>query len=69
MVVAICLPFSLRYRTILLCDIDTGDCFRSLEGHDAAIWSVAIAPNGKSVASGSRDGSVKKYGIFKVENA
>ena len=40
-------------------DAETGDWVRPpVEGHEAAVRSVAYAPNGSNLASGSRDGRV-----------
>lgn len=39
-------------------------CFASVKGHISGIFSVSISPNGRSLASGSMDGSVRLWNIL-----
>ncbi|MEW6498544.1 MAG: hypothetical protein AB1589_39505 [Cyanobacteriota bacterium] len=42
----------------------TGECQHTLQGHEKRpISSVAIAPDGKTIVTGSRDESIKVWGI------
>src|SRR5262249_13771381 len=36
-----------------LWDVETGQLLRAIKGFDGAVWSVAFAPNGKSLVTGS----------------
>jgi hypothetical protein len=36
-------------------------CIRTLKGHKDSIWSVAISPDGQTLASGSDDGTIKLW--------
>ena len=41
---------------------------KSLEGHTYVVWSVAFSPDGKTLASGSRDGSIKLWDVTSGKN-
>ncbi|KYC43838.1 hypothetical protein WA1_01395 [Scytonema hofmannii PCC 7110] len=47
--------------TIKLWDANTGECLRTLWGHDSWVHSVSFSPNGQILASGSRDQTVKLW--------
>ncbi len=40
-------------------DMASGTQTQMLEGHDNAVWSVAISPDSRSIVSGSRDKTVR----------
>ena len=46
-----------------LWDTSTGENTFTLEGHTQAVWSVALSPDGKQLASGSSDGTAKVWDV------
>jgi WD40 repeat protein len=40
-------------------DVSTGRKLRTLNGHKGSVNSVAFSPDGQTLASGSRDGTIK----------
>ena len=52
-------PRAARTRTIRLWDTASGDELAKLEGHSAAVRSVAYSADGKRLASGGDDGAMK----------
>ena len=50
-------------KTIKLWDITTGECLQTFYGHSDAVWSIALAPNGRTLVSGSQDETIKIWDI------
>lgn len=46
-------------HSVRLWDFESGKLARTLFGHRGEVWSVAVAPAGDFVASGSKDGAIK----------
>jgi WD40 repeat protein len=41
------------HKTVRLWDPATGECLRTLTGHDDAVWGVAFSPDGRLLATAS----------------
>ena len=54
--------------TVTLWDIETGEDLTTLHGHTERIPAVAFSPDGKTLASGLRDGTVKLWNVKTGEN-
>jgi small GTP-binding protein len=49
--------------SISLIDIETGDCYRELEGHRSPVGALAWSPTDRLLASGSEDRTVRIWSI------
>ena len=45
-------------------DMATGTELLVLKGHSGNVWSLAFSPDGKRLASGDRDGTIKIWKAF-----
>jgi WD40 repeat protein len=48
---------------LTLWDLDTGHKIRDFKGHSQGVHSVAISPDGKTVLSGSDDGTLRHWDL------
>ena len=51
-------------NAVRLWDTRTGDLKQSLTGHSEGVYSVASSPDGKAVASGSKDSSIRLWDVL-----
>ena len=42
---------------------DSGDCTRTLEGHENWVWSVTYRPDGQQLASASTDNTIRIWDV------
>ena len=56
-------------KTVRLWDAETGDNIRTLEGHSRDVLGVAFGPEGRTLASGSLDGTVLLWEIIPKDDA
>jgi WD40 repeat protein len=47
--------------SIRVFDVGSGRELLNIQGHTGEVWSVAFAPDGKTLASGSEDGTIKLW--------
>jgi COMPASS component SWD3 len=55
-------------KYIVLWNLHTGKCLRTLQGHSGEVHSVAISPNGLTLVSGSQDRSIKLWNLHTGED-
>ena len=48
-----------KKQTVIIWDAQTGEKFKSLQGHDNSVYDVAYSPDGKMIVTASWDGSIK----------
>ena len=48
-------------KTVKLWNAASGECIRTLSGHENWVWSVVYSPDGEQLASGSDDKTVKLW--------
>ncbi|MGC6465605.1 MAG: protein kinase domain-containing protein [Akkermansiaceae bacterium] len=54
-------------HSVKLWNLETGALERTLLGHQGEVWSVALADNGRLIASGGKDGEVRIWDTKKSE--
>jgi WD40 repeat protein len=50
-------------HAVRLWDTDTGELLGACEGHKQPVWAIAFAPDGRTLASSSDDGTVKLWNL------
>ena len=43
--------------------VETGECIKTFEGHNGSVWSVCFSSDGKKIASGSHDETVRVWHV------
>ncbi|OQD87472.1 hypothetical protein PENANT_c005G03295 [Penicillium antarcticum] len=54
-----------KEQAIKIWSIETGTCYRTLTGHSGSVYSVAISPNGRLLASGGTDNNAMLWETLK----
>lgn len=54
-------------HSVKLWDFEKGDLLRTFLGHRSEVWSVALSPDGRWVASGSKSGEVRIWSTSQQE--
>ncbi|MCM8595659.1 NB-ARC domain-containing protein [Accumulibacter sp.] len=50
-------------KTLLVWDLDAGECLRTLRGHRSSVANVALTPDGRRAVSGSRDNTLRVWDL------
>ncbi|RPH88674.1 MAG: WD40 repeat domain-containing protein, partial [Chroococcales cyanobacterium metabat2.561] len=50
-------------KTIKIWEVATGKQLRTLAGHSNVVWSVVYSPDGRYLASGSWDNTIKIWRV------
>lgn len=50
--------------TIKIWDVASGRELRTLSGHSSDVTAVAFSPDGRTIVSGSKDNTIKRWNVF-----
>jgi len=57
------LAIGLQHRAVRICEIPTGKCLQTLNGHTSPLQSVTFSPDGNRLATASMDGTAKVWNV------